>query len=83
MSYNGIDYINMDIEKNINIPQYCNKYPLGKMEINDSFAIKTNDDNKNIIRKRVVGACHMYGKRNNKKFVTRVLKNEVRIWRVK
>jgi hypothetical protein len=73
-----------DIDDNVSLPTQrtggCSKYPFGKMEIGQSFAIP-----------RAVGhnarmAAAQFGKRNGMKFTSRALTEDgepvVRIWRV-
>lgn len=67
----------IEIERGIPIP--TNRiYPFPKMQIGDSF-LCGNDMDSQAIRN---SACR-YGKRKNKKFVVRKVKEGYRVWRVK
>lgn len=64
------------IDKNIPIPTFNNKYPLGLLEVGDSFFIK----GKNI--SDISSTISQYGRRKGTKFISRSVDNGVRVWRV-
>lgn len=76
----------MEITKDIPIPELKtpsrNKYDLWKMEVGDSFAIPFNDTDAVKVRTAVSN----YGRRNDKKFVTRKVMEDdqtfLRVWRI-
>ena len=76
-----------EIEENISIPDFDpgknRKYPFGKMKVNDSFAVKVNAKNKNIIMNRLQSASCHFGKRHNNIFIIRSLEDEIRVWKIK
>ena len=69
-----------EIEKNIPRPRKSGsqKFPLDKMEIDDSFFVPEIDEKPHNISAYLV----MYGKRNNKKYTMRKIQNGYRIWRI-
>ena len=79
------------IEKNIPIPEgrgrgRVSKYPFTKMEVGDSFAIKAENPNATErLRQRLYSAFRQFILRGELKwiFVTKILDNEVRVWRIK
>lgn len=67
------------IEKGIPAPRYSKgrglKYPFDKMEVGDSFLATGS-------KPHVVSSCASnFGKKNSKKFVTRIVDGGVRVWR--
>ena len=75
------------IESGVPIPPRGGKtrgsmYPFAKMEAGDSFGIPATADRLEAVRRNIQGAASGYGKRHGKKFTTRVLATEVRVWRV-
>ncbi len=65
-----------EIEKNIPIPEHKvrnSKYPFADMEIGDSILSESP---------HTVMSAYQYGKRHNKKFMSRKINNNYRIWRV-
>jgi len=67
------------IEKNVPLPpkKRRQKYPFGEMKVGESFGFPLGD------RQRVGFAACIYGKRNNKKFSIRKLKDGTyRVWRI-
>lgn len=71
------------IEKNIPVPvsntDRYRKYPLKEMELYDSFSVPKEETKP----ENLSSYLHMYGKRNDKKYMTRSMDNEYRIWRIK
>lgn len=65
-----------EIEKNVPVPEERTRYPLGKMEVTDSFLAM----GKAAYSAR--SAAHKYGKNHGKKFKTRTVEGGMRIWRV-
>lgn len=69
------------IEKNVPITKLESKkpkYPLGQMEVNDSFFVKGDKKKKT----SVSSAIHFYKKTNpNVKFCTRTNDEGIRVWR--
>ena len=56
-------------------------YPFREMEIGDSFLVPVDGDKK-LQQARIGSAASYYGKRNNKRFVTRTVDGGARVWRV-
>jgi len=73
------------IEKDVEIPAHGRmKYPFQKMKVNDSFKLQVkNGDNKKV-RQCVASAASNWAKRfgSGRKFATRDMGNEIRVWRV-
>jgi len=66
------------IEKDIPLPEFDSKYPFGKMEVGDSFALSLGD------RSRVTSVATRYSKTEDVKFTIRkVSDTEARCWRIK
>ena len=67
-----------EIEKGIEVPNYerYRKYPFEGMEIGDSFLVPHE------MKNRVQASASSYGRRKNKRFLTRTVESGVRVWRV-
>lgn len=66
------------IESDIPYPKrlsLAEKYPFGKMKVNDSFYTELS-------RKLIAGAASRYGRRNNKRFSIRSEGSGCRVWRI-
>lgn len=75
-----------EIDKGVEIPAphgvaTRRVYPFREMEIGDSFLVP-GDGDKRQLQARIGSAASYYGKRNNKRFVTRSVEGGVRVWRV-
>lgn len=68
------------IEKNIPLPErdYVHNYPFGEMEIGDSFAFKTDGRKAHDLRL----AMGLFHKLSPKRFISKDVGREIRIWRV-
>lgn len=66
------------LENNIPAPKahHACKYPLGTMEVGDSFVAPESEASK------LRNASHTYGKKKGRKYVTRTTDEGVRVWRV-
>lgn len=81
-----------EIERGVPLPPRANlaghtKYPFGEMEIGDSFFIPIDTIDGKKPSDSVSSAAYVFGKRNNKKFTTRQVREEgtikgYRVWRV-
>jgi len=60
------------IEKGIEIPDGWSKYPFSKMEVGDSFFVKTKSGK----------SAYMYSKRHGMRFTVRKEGDGFRIWRI-
>ena len=69
------------IEKGVPIPKSGTnaKYKWGDMEIGDSIAFATPDAAGSL---KILAAARIYGKRNNKTFLSRRSPKGIRIWRM-
>lgn len=67
--------IGLEIDKNIPIPLTNLKYPFNRMDVGDSFFFDGKSMNP-------VNAAHVYGKNNNKRFVSKLEREGRRVWRV-
>lgn len=64
------------IEKNIKIPETFEI--IKELQINESIFIKIDP----ILKNKIVASASYYGKRYKKKFITRYIKDGVRVWRI-
>lgn len=67
------------IEKGIEVPtiRRTSVYPLADMEPGDSFFVPGES-----VRDRSAAAARLWGRRNDRKFVSRSVDGGVRIWRL-
>ena len=73
------------IEKNIPVWRHGLKYPIGEMEIGDSFFVETeNDETIRAVQRRIVPTILRHAKRLGVRVTTRTVKDPsgVRVWRV-
>ena len=73
------------IEKNIPIWRHGLKYPLGEMEIGDSFFVEAeNDETIRTVQRRIVPTLLKHARRLKVTITTRTMRdqNGVRVWRV-
>jgi len=76
--------MNIKFDKNIPLPSAKAKYPLGEMEVGDSFAVPY--DNAPQLRSAATSAPKMNPSCQGMKFSTRTLKEKgekvLRVWRI-
>jgi len=76
-----------EVEKGIDIPVRLGRarvYPFPEMGIGDSFIIPNDNRNMRGVQSIVLSACRTYNLTHDRlKITTRVLKDGVRVWRVK
>ena len=69
----------INIDKDVPIPSKGRtKYPLGEMNVGDSFLVNKGAEKTSSLRMTV----SIYGKKHNKKFTTRTTPDGVRVWRI-
>lgn len=74
------------IEKNIpiEVPK-TSDYPFSEMEIGDSFLVPYGNETQTKLQTKISSCCSYYRSKHDhlKKFVTRITKDGVRVWRTK
>lgn len=72
------------IDKNIPVPVggsgTSTIYPFAKMKVGDSFLVSNADRG---LHNRARAAASQHGRRYKMKFITRMMDNGLRVWRVK
>ncbi len=67
----------IEIEKNVTMPVGGTPWPFNEMEVGDSFAVE-----KEHLHRLRAAAQHYRSRRDGIKFATRVIGDEIRIWRL-
>ena len=72
-----LDVSKFKIDKDVPLPDDRPKYPLGEMEIGDSFLVENEPD-----PRKLRGAVYQYGRRNGREYaVNKVGEEAYRVWR--
>ena len=63
-------------------PQPLFRYPFEGMEVNDSFFVACDFEDRAVVANRVRSAAIQWGKRRGLKFTARMVDDGIRVWRV-
>jgi hypothetical protein len=70
------------MEDEIEVPPPLNRYPFAEMQVNHSFLLVCQPEDRKVVANRVRAAFYSYCKKHDAAFTARQVEDGVRVWRV-